>query len=269
MKRSLVLSLVVTFVIGTYVAFLAWLLHGESGSLALKGQMGDSFGMLNAFFTALGFVGVSATLWLQRQQLKSQDDERLEEVNARRSLYNLNASIDATERARKLLSDHNNDRRTWIEAGRLLAHAKSLGDEVTDTSHRRVLEINRLTYRTFFSALIEHKDARFFYGVRLDGGSLDDFARASSAPSESYNGRISISQVRHLEEVSIYRVWEAAQWPERFEDPLDKAFSESERGKLLFLAEGLREYLLHRDQWSSAAGQLRRRNAAGQQEPES
>lgn len=256
MKKYWTWILAVVLVIAAYVGFLVWVLDGNEASLVLKGQMGDSFGMLNAFFTASGFVGISATLWLQRQQLKAQEDERREEVAERRSLYNLNASIDATERARTLLGDHNNDRRTWIEAGRLLAHAKSLGDEVTESLHKRVLEINRLKYRAFFSSLIESKSPQFFYGVNVDGGSLEDHARASSAPNETINGRVSLSESRHLEEVSIYRVWEAAQWPEKFDDPLDRKFSADERGRLLFQSDGLMQYLSHREDWSSAAGVL-------------
>lgn len=247
-------------VIAAYIGFLVWVLSGNEASLGVKGQMGDSFGMLNAFFTASGFVGVSATLWLQRQQLKAQEAERREEVAERRSLYNLNASIDATERARSLLDDHNNDRRTWIEAGRLLAHAKSLGDEVTELLHMQVLEINRLKYRAFFSSLIESKSPQFFYGVNVDGGSLEDHARASSAPRETINGRVSLSESRHLEEVSIYRVWEAAQWPEKFDDPLDKKFSANERGRLLFQSDGLLQYLSHREDWASTAGMLYQRD---------
>jgi hypothetical protein len=240
----------------TYSGFLFWLTKLEDVQLPLKGQMGDSFGMLSSLFTAMGFVGVATTLWMQRDQNKTQAEEHIIEVEERRSLFNLNASIDATERARLLLENHNNHRRTWIEAGRLLGHAKSFGDDVTLESHRKLLEINRLKYRNFFSSLIEEKPASFFYGIYLDDeGSLNDYMRASSAGEQLPNGRTLVGNTRELPEVSLYRVWEASQWPEKFDDPLGQKFTDKERQRLAFDSEGMLEYLNHRDAYHASIRQ--------------
>lgn len=229
-----------------------------------KGVLGDSFGVLTSLFSGLGFAGVVLTILMQQGQIKvqqkqiaSQEKERVEEVNERRSLFNLNAAIDATEQARILLENWNNVRRTWIEAGRLLGHAKVLGDGVTIDCHKRVLEANKLKYRAFFSELIEHKTAAFFYGVD-DALNTDDAARASTAPSER-SGTRSLNSVRYLDEAAIYRVWEAAQWPSDFDDPVSQTFSPQERDKLIFNVRGLHEYLDHKDRWASVFGELIRR----------
>ncbi|MFC4932448.1 hypothetical protein [Massilia sp. GCM10023247] len=220
-----------------------------------KGLLGDSFGVLNSLFSGLGFAGVVLTIWIQQGQIKRQEQERLDEVNERRSLFNLEAALEATEQARILLRDANNDRRIWIEASRLLGHAKVLGEGVTVDCHQRVLEANKLKYRSFFSDLLANKTAAFFYGVD-EALDIDSAARASSAPARR-GGVMSLSETRHLEEASIYRVWEAAQWPSDFEDSVGPTFTPAEADTLMFDAQGLREYLLHKELYYSVGGDLR------------
>lgn len=207
-----------------------------------KGQIGDSFGVLNSLFSGLGFAGLILTIWIQQGQIKRQALEHSEEVQERRSLFNLNAAIDAAEQARLLLLDSNNDRRTWIEAARLLGHAKMLGNEVSIDCHQRVLEATRIKHRRFFGQLLEEKPATYFYGSDASL-SLDDAARAATAVIE--RGGISKGQTRQLDEASIYKVWEAAQWPKEFDDPVGQKFSLDELKNLAFNKQGLSEYLLH------------------------
>ena len=262
-----------------YLSWMAYPLIFETGSaktvgevIATRGQLGDSFGVLNSLFSGLGFAAIVVTLWVQRnqseiqqkqieiqqEQLKAQEQERIEEVTERRSLFNLNGALEAIERARELLSDNNNDRRTWLEAGRLLGHAKMLGDGVLIDCHQRVLEANKLRYRKFFSELLGQKNASFFYGVN-DAYPIREAAIASNSP-EVINGIRMKSGSRSLAEESIYRVWEAAQWPVDFDDPIGPKFSEEERQKLIFNARGLREYLEHREAFRVEAGDLRPRS---------
>jgi len=242
-------------VIVSFVGYVFWVGIPPEAGLAEKGQLGDSFGVLNSLFSGLGFAAVVVTIWMQQKQIKAQEKERIEEVDERRSLFNLNGALEAAEQARLLLSNHNNDRRTWIEAGRLLGHAKVLGEGVTVDCHQRVLEANKLKYRTFFSELLEHKSAAFFYGVD-SMMTTTDAARASSAPA---NSRFE-SETRLLEEASIYRIWEAAQWPADFDDPVGQKFTPEERERLIFRAQGLREFLDHKDEHISIGGELRRRS---------
>jgi hypothetical protein len=238
-----------------FVAFLMLVLL--LGSFANTGEFGDSFGILTSLFTGLGFAGLVVTILMQQEQMKAQERERIEEVAERRSLFNLTSSIEAYGRAQQLLASHGNVRATWIEAGRLLGHAKVIGAGVTIEAHQRVLEFNRLQYRTFFSELIQDKPGGYFYGVS-NYGSLEEAAKASTAPAE-IDGVSHRSPTRQLAEESVHAVWEAGRWPEPFIDPLGSKFTTEEKEKLSIQAPGLLQYLMYQDQWRSAGGSLKLR----------
>ena len=176
----------------------------------------------------------------------------------KRSQFYLESCVLAYEEARNLLLDGNNDRVTWIAAGRALAHAKQLSLKVTVDAHLRVLELHKLKYRRFFHEALADKSASFFYGCRDTSVTLDEAARLSSA-GEKRGGRDVTSTVKELSEKSLYAVWEAAQWPHAYQDPLDKGFSKEQKDKLLVLWPGLHEYLEHKEQWHSASGKLFKR----------
>lgn len=176
------------------------------------------------------------------------------EAAEKRSAFYLDSALNAYEQARVLLTEGNNDRVTWIEAARCLGHAKALSEDVTTHAHRRVLELNRLKYRGAFHQVLASRTASFFYGVE-DSRDLDSAARASTAPEER-NGRATTSTASELDEASIRMVWEAAQWPADYEDPLGQRFSDSERARLLVLFPELHRHLEHRRRWHSASGQL-------------
>jgi hypothetical protein len=250
------------FVLGLFFVFYFYgvpLLPAMSTDLAAaRGQFGDSFGVLNSLFSGLGFAAVVVTIWMQQGQIKNQAQEHIDEVNERRSLFNLESSVNAYEQARILLNDHNNDRATWIHAARLIGHAKVFGEGVTIDAHQRMLEIKRMEYRAFFSQLLESKSGAFFYGSQNRAGDIDAAARESSVPEET-SGRRILSSSHALPEESIYVIWEAAQWPKDYKDPLDAKFTLEHREKLILHTLGLKEYLEHRDQWRSFSGQLRPR----------
>ena len=173
----------------------------------------------------------------------------------KRSQFYLESCVMAYEEARNLLLDGNNDRITWIAAGRALMHAKQLSSTVTVDAHRRVLELHKLKYRRFFHEALADKPASFFYGCR-DGSVTIDEAAALSTAREERGGRDVTSTVKELSEKSLYAVWEAAQWPQEYQDPLEKSFSEEEKSKLLVLWPGLHEYLEHKERCHSASGKL-------------
>ena len=139
-----------------------------------------------------------------------------------------------------------------------LVHAGELSRNVTTDAHRRVLELQRLKYRGFFHETLSDKSSSFYYGVdaKLE---LSEAAKASSAPSE-HAGRRVTSQVQELSPKSLYAIWQAAQWPTDYNDPLDRDFDEKEQGRLTVLFPGLYEYLQHRKQYASASGKLFPRN---------
>jgi len=241
-------------VIGAFSFYAYWIdLPMHPTDFSTKGLVGDSFGVLNSLFSGLGFAGLTLTIWIQQGQIKRQEQEHSEEVQERRSLFNLDAAIDATEQARLLLTDSNNDRRTWIEAARLLGHAKVLGEGVSVDCHQRVLEATRMKYRRFFSQLLEEKSGAYFYGV---DASLNLGDAACAATSAVENRGISRGQHRQLDEASIYKVWEAAQWPKEFNDPVGQKFSHDDLDRLSFNKQGLREYLLHIKEYNSIRGLL-------------
>lgn len=265
MKRSTAISIAVVgipfvTVIGIFLAFLYGGLPIYNGTVGERGQFGDSFGVLTSLFSGLGFAGVVATIWMQQLQMRSQETARLAEVAERRSKFHLDTSADAYSQAWALLQDHNNDRVTWIRAGRLLGHARLSAAQVTVDEHKLSLEITRLEYRTFFSELLESKSAAFFFGGDQDL-DIEEAARQSSRPLENQS-QYAFRQ-HNLPTESLYAVWEAARWPESYDDPLDSTFSEDERDKVNFLSRGLDEYLRHRDNWTSLGGVVRprRRNA--------
>lgn len=204
----------------------------------------------NALVTAGILIALGGLLLTQAQMAK--------ESGEKRSRFYLDSCVKAYEESRRLLSDGNNDRATWIEAGRALMHANELSNRVTIDPHRRVMELHKLKYRGFFHDAIAKKPATFFYGVHV-ATSLDEAAKASSAPEER-GGTTVTTTYKQLSELSLYAVWEAAQWPQDYEELLDHVFSPEERDQLLVLFPGLHEYLEHTERWSSASGRLFPRN---------
>jgi hypothetical protein len=66
----------------------------------------------------------------------------------------------------------------------------------------------------------------------------------------------SVSTLRELSDKSLKAIWQAAQWPGDYADPLDSGFTDAEHGRLTVLFPGLHEFLEHKKRWQSAAGRL-------------
>jgi len=191
-------------------------------------------------------VALGAQLFTQGKNLK--------ETREKRSLFYLDSCVKAYEEARNLLEDGNNERVKWIAAGRALAHAKTLAANVTDDDHLRVLELHKLKYRGVFHGALADKTAAFFFGV--DPALPTDRAAELSTAREEHGGRTVTSTLHELLDKALRAVWEAAQWPLDYKDPLDRGFSEEEHAKLTVLFPGLHEFLEHKKRWQSASGQL-------------
>ena len=127
--------------------------------------------------------------------------------------------------------------------------AKELSNRIIIDSHHSVLELHKLKYRNDFYVALT-KTSSFFYGVD-SSLPLDEAAKASSALRDA--GRVTTYE---LSEKSLYAVWEAAQWPQDYKDPLDKVFPLEQRNKLFMLFPALNEYLEHKERYNSAAGVL-------------
>lgn len=173
----------------------------------------------------------------------------------KQSKFYLDSCLVAYEEASALLLDGNNDRAKWIAAARALAHQKQLARGVTDESHVRVLELQKLKYRKVFHDVLVSKTASSFYGAADPNTPLDQAAEMSTA-AETRFGRVCTSTVQALSEISIYAVWAAAQWPKDYDDPLQGSFTEKDEAQLMVLYPQLHEYLEHRAKWHSASGRL-------------
>ncbi|MBA2660588.1 MAG: hypothetical protein H0U72_13940 [Nitrosospira sp.] len=204
----------------------------------------DTLGPTNAPVSAGVLIALGVLFLNQMQAAKESSDKQ--------SLFYLDNCIKAYEEARLLL-DGNNDRATWIAAGRALMLVKKLSNKVTIDSHRSVLELHQLKSRSAFYEALD-KPPSFFYGVD-SSLPLAKAAAASTAGEEHHEGRITVSTVKELSDKSLYAVWEAAQWPQDYKDPLDKVFSEEQQSNLVMLFPGLSKYLKHKTQFYSVAGQ--------------
>jgi hypothetical protein len=172
----------------------------------------------------------------------------------KQSRFYLDVCVQAYEEAQKLLLDGNNHRATWIAAARALKHAKALSEKVSVKAHRRVLKVHQLKYRGFFHGVLQDKPAAFFYGVKDTTLTTEEAAKLSTAPQERA-GR-PYFPINALTEKSLHAIWEATQFPEEYNDPLERGFSDGEKGPLLLWYPGLHEFLEHTEQWHSAAGKL-------------
>jgi len=229
------------------------------------GVFGDSFGVLNCFFSGLGFTGLVFTIRSQQKQMQLQRDEherreiennalleiqlsqfefqrnesKSQEVESR-SLFNLENSTLAYDEAQSLLSDGNNDRVTWIRAARMLKIAKMLADDITIENHKNILEVRQLKYRQSFHNLLVNAKPEFFYGVSPNG-DMDSTAWASISGGDS-EGVSYTNHNRRIPEEAIKAVWEAALWPKDYSDPLTEKFSQQEKDDLFIVYRQLNEY---------------------------
>ena len=187
-------------------------------------------------------------------QLFSQG-RNLRDASEKHSLFYLEYCVKAYEEASKILEDGNNERAKWIAAGRALGHAKELASRVTEDTHLRVLELHQLKYRGIFYGAIAEKTAAFFYGSHDSSIAIDEAAKLSTA-REEIGGRTVASTLNELSDKSLRAVWEAAQWPSDYQDPLDRGFTKEEQGKLIVLFPGLHEFLEYKERFYSASGKL-------------
>ena len=234
--------------------WLGWVLIAVAGGIIVVSFWIPSsvFDPLKSALPAGVLIALAGHLFTQARSARDSTEKR--------SQFYLESCVLAYEEARNLILDGSNDRVTWIAAARALAHAKQLSLRVTVDAHLRVVELHKLKYRRFFHEALADKPASFFYGCSDASVTLDEAAALSTA-REKRGGRDVTSTVKELSEKSLYAVWEAAQWPQEYQDPLEKGFSEEEKSKLLVLWPGLHEYFEHKDRWDSASGKLFERKA--------
>src|ERR1035438_6652724 len=99
---------------------------------------------LGQILSQVSAVLVPASLLLAFGGLFLNKSREVEDVEEKRSHFYLDSCVAAYQDAQRLLADNNNDRMTWIAAGRTLKHAQELAKEVTFRPYQRVLDLQRL-----------------------------------------------------------------------------------------------------------------------------
>lgn len=179
-----------------------------------------------------------------------------------KSGFRLTAALDAYEEAHKLLQDKNNDRVKWVTAARALQRGVRIAAGITEQVHKDVLEVHRDRYRLIFGDILGYYNqditASFFYGASVD---MVDIKEAAEYSSKRGNGE---PMLRTLSETSLKIIWDFAQFPVDYEDPISdiKAFSGEEVDEYFNIMKykGLFEYLRHTRQFHSTDGKLFERN---------
>lgn len=202
--------------------------------------------------TALALlVAAGAFIW----QIYSHRQER-RYINSSFALESARTSLDE---AVKLLSDKNNDRITWIAAARILRRAVEISSKVTETVHVDVLEVQLERYRRVFGQILgfddTHKNAAFFYGSGNPSADIEEAAKESTRSKSTSRGETPV--LKALPEGALWTIWEFAQYPKDYEDPIKERFPDQQfAGPGMLLWPGLYDYLKHIREYRSANGKL-------------
>jgi hypothetical protein len=186
--------------------------------------------------TSIGVVFVLVSI------LISMNATRREKREAR-SEFCMREVLDAWKQAYELLADGNNKRTTWILASRILAKAEKMKANVTVQSHQDVIDIAEVQYRNLVADLLggyqSDKRGSFYYGIRnFETVDIDEACGLST------QGR----DIKAIDESSLYTIWEFAQFPDDYEDPLEKGrFSDEwlDSGISSVSWPGVHDYISH------------------------
>lgn len=162
-KRNLVLTSTVVVAACTLVVVAPWLLRFHTSSLSTDpsnwGVFGDYLGgVLSTVISALGFLGIIATIKTQSDTLSTQlsaivqeKEIRDDEVYSKQSLECLN------EAYTKLLSPDGGlykNRIAWLECARLIVTAQNLAEKIRSDSMRYTYKAAEKVIRSRFSTLL-------------------------------------------------------------------------------------------------------------------
>ena len=155
--------------------------------------------------------------------------------------------MDAWEEAYKLLHDDNNDRVTWVTAARALERGSRMANGITEEVHQDARDVQRDRYRNLFSRILgcDNPDIKgaFFYGAPDSIDNIDDAAGHSTKRQDER------PQILNIPESVLKIIWDFAQFPKDYEDPLSnkKSFSDDDLNKHVnaIIWPGLFEYLKH------------------------
>ena len=160
------------------------------------------------------------------------------------------------------MGDKNNDRVIWITAARALERGTRIASGITEEVHKDVLQVQRDRYRLIFGDILGYDNpdvtGSFFYGAPDDIVDLDDAAKHAT---KKENGR---PQLRNLSETTLKIIWDFAQFPDGYEDPISDVseFSkqEVENDFNILPYPGLFKFLRHIRKFFSINGELHPRS---------
>lgn len=240
-KRNLVLTSTVVVAACTLVVLAPWLLRFHTSSLSTDpsnwGVFGDYLGgVLSTVISALGFLGIIATIKTQSDTLSTQlsaivqeKEIRDDEVYSKQSLECLNEALDKLKSPEGKLY---RNRLAWLEAARLIVTAQSLAEKIKSDSMMYTYKAAEKVIRSRFSTLLnpdncpETMQPSYFYHMDWDRW-------------------ITGQRQQPIHETSAYVIYKFASWQRDTIDELDSVekvdfHSVSERyfGARYFLEHG-------------------------------
>jgi low affinity Fe/Cu permease len=263
-------TLVYVAVIGAYV--LRFRSTPISDDPERWGQFGDYVGgVINPAIAVLTFLTILVTVlqnaklarFAEQQTKAARDAQEFE-----RSGRQLDAALEGMRRAIKLVRDGGNDRRRWIQGARILAASQRIASNITDTTHKDMLEVALFDLRNEAAALLGYENeperpAAFFYGAPLDERGrptvvdVEEAARLSQRPGVGVPGRL--GGIHNIDPSSLWAFWNLAQFPADFDDPIgEDNFTQILNDEPIKLASypGIQRYLEHRQQFRVVGDRL-------------
>jgi len=135
-----------------------------------------------------------------------------------------------------------------------------MAEGISEQVHCDVFSVQRDRYRRIFGDFVGYDNpaisGAFFYGAPVEIQNIDEAAKNTA----SRNDR---PQIRSIPERTLRVIWDFAQFPTDYEDPISgiQGFSENELQLHVnhILWPGLFEYLQHQKTHTSIGGQLRQK----------
>lgn len=140
---------------------LGWILPGcyTNGQWESAGQLGDSFGMVNALFSGLAFLGVIVAIWLQNKEFQNQLHEFSEQTQLqRKQLDQEQASIET-------------QRKITEEQFELLKEERKARIQERELAAKPILMLRVVTVEDSQGALTLYNGGAPIFDLRITGGN--------------------------------------------------------------------------------------------------
>lgn len=182
-KRNLILTSVAIVAVSTVIVLAPWILRFYTSSVSTDpsnwGVFGDYFGgVLSTVISALGFIGIIATIKTQSDTFSTQlsaivqeKEIRDDEVYSKQSLECLNEALEKLKSPKGKLY---RNRLAWLESARLIVVAQSIAGRIKSDSMKYTYRAAEKVIRSRFSTLLnpdnspETMQPSYFYHMEWD-----------------------------------------------------------------------------------------------------